>query len=427
MTRWCALAFGASWLLTFASEAAPPGELTLAEACSLAVARHPRIAASGWDVRAQEAGVAAAGKRPNPELSIDVENVAGTSDFRGLEGAETTVALSHTFELGGKRSNRVEVARGELGLAERDAEFMRAAVLAEVAQAYVVVLHEQERVALVDSLIGIAQHVLEAVSRRVTAGGVSPVEERRARVALDVVRLEREGGVRALTAARERLAATWAADGSSFEFARELPDAIELPPLERLLSRVEDSPRLARFDGERTRALAEGALATSVGTPDLALSGGVRRIHESDDTTWLVGLSVPLPIFDRNRDAAEAARHRARRIEDERRATAIELRSALRDAHGRAALAQQEWDTLHDQILPEAETAFTESREAYERGRLRLTDVLDAERAVFELRLRSVDVRAAARAVRFEIDTLLGVPPGDEFIQQEDGRDEADD
>jgi len=37
--------------------------------------------------------------------------------------------------------------------------------------------------------------------------------------------------------------------------------------------------------------------------PDLTVSGGVRRLNENDDTAFVMGFSVPLPLFDRNQGA----------------------------------------------------------------------------------------------------------------------------
>jgi hypothetical protein len=52
---------------------------------------------------AAEARARQAGASPNPELSLDVENFAGTGVFQGFRSTETTLAVSQRIELGGKR------------------------------------------------------------------------------------------------------------------------------------------------------------------------------------------------------------------------------------------------------------------------------------------------------------------------------------
>src|SRR3546814_11631596 len=78
------------------------------------------------DIAAAEAGRTIAGLRPNPTVSTEVENIAGTGLYRGLRGAETTVGVSIPIELGGKRSARIAVA---------DARTTRAPLAAAITEA----------------------------------------------------------------------------------------------------------------------------------------------------------------------------------------------------------------------------------------------------------------------------------------------------
>jgi cobalt-zinc-cadmium efflux system outer membrane protein len=64
--------------------------------------------------------------------------------------------------------------------------------------------------------------------------------------------------------------------------------------------------------------------------------------------------------------------------------------------------------SLRDRILPEAEAAFTNQREAYRLGSARLTDVLDTERTLFELRDRYVDALARHHVATADLERLLG-------------------
>jgi cobalt-zinc-cadmium efflux system outer membrane protein len=129
-----------------------------------------------------------------------------------------------------------------------------------------------------------------------------------------------------------------------------------------------------------------------------------------------------LPLFDRNRDATAAAEARIARAEDVRRDEETRVRREIAEAHAKLAAAANEAASLRDLILPEAELAFTESHEAYVRGRLRLTDVLDAERSYFDLRARHVDVLVEYHVVAAEIGRLLGSPPGPAPSAMEDPR-----
>src|SRR3546814_16304334 len=64
---------------------------------------------------------------------------------------------------------------------------------------------------------------------------------------------------------------------------------------------------LLRRNADVLRSRAELELERSQAIPDLTLSAGVRQFRETDDSAFLVGVSIPIPVFDRNRGAIERA------------------------------------------------------------------------------------------------------------------------
>src|SRR5882672_6297856 len=138
----------------------PTDVLTLPQTLALALLQNPELSAFAWEVRAAEARTLQAGLRPNPELGLDVENLAGTGAFRGGRSAETTLRLSQVIELGGKRSRRLRVAALERDLAAWDYETKRLEVLTAVAQTFVEVLRAQERLRAEEELVRLAAQVL---------------------------------------------------------------------------------------------------------------------------------------------------------------------------------------------------------------------------------------------------------------------------
>ena len=95
------------------SGAAIAEPVSLAQALSQGTAQSPRIAQAKAQAQAAEARARQAGASPNPELSVEVENFAGTGMLKGFRSTETTVAVSQRFELGGKRGARVTIASAE--------------------------------------------------------------------------------------------------------------------------------------------------------------------------------------------------------------------------------------------------------------------------------------------------------------------------
>ncbi len=88
------------WLAANAALAQP---LTLDSALQTAFANNPDLAAAQWEIDIAEGGRQQAGLIPNPVASWDAEDTRRDS-------RTTSIKLSQTLELGGKRGARIEVA-----------------------------------------------------------------------------------------------------------------------------------------------------------------------------------------------------------------------------------------------------------------------------------------------------------------------------
>jgi len=397
-----------------AAPALPPeplGALTLADALAAALARSPALAAFSWELRAREAAQLQAHARPNPELRAELEDFAGSGEFSGFDAAQTTLSISQLLELGGKRSRRIERAALARDLAAWDYETARLSVVTSTADAFFEVLALQQRLELAQESREIADEAVRAVEATVRAGAVSPVEAARARVARERAAIEQTTIGHRLEAARVALAAQWGE--SEPRFARALGDLhalAEPPALTALLPLAQESPELARFATERAERRAALDVERSRGTQDVRVGLGGRHHADGDDGALVAELSVPLPLFDRNRGNVLEARYRLRRVESEERAAETAIGSALRAGHQRLVRAFEEARALRERALPEAESAFAGARAAWRSGLLRYVEVLDTQRTLFALRNDEVDALAAYHAARAELEGLTGTP-----------------
>ena len=106
--------------------------LTLDEALRLAdvseqsetatVEQNPRLVGPRADADAARSLVGQAHLRPNPDISFEVENIAGSGAFSGLRATEYTLAVGQRIEIGGKRWARVDAAQAEAQLANLRAD-----------------------------------------------------------------------------------------------------------------------------------------------------------------------------------------------------------------------------------------------------------------------------------------------------------------
>lgn len=392
----------------YAPAAAWSAPLTLEAAIDLALRANPTLRAAGSEVAAQEGALSQAGALPNPELELLREG-------EGSDNRTTTATLNIPIELGGKRAARVDAARQERALATIALEAEQARVRAATAAAFHDVVAAQERERMAQQLVALAGRALDAAGKRVEAGTLSPVEETRARVAQGSARIEALQAARDLEGARIRLAALWAGDARQLDIVA--PQAVALPPappLDRLLAQLDRSPamRHARTQVGHREALAR--LERARRTPDVNVIVGAQREGPDTRNRAVLGLSVPLPLFNRNDGAVLDALRRVDKARDEQDAESVRLRAELAQAHARLTAALAECALISAEILPGAEEAQRAANRGFELGKFGLIDVLDAQRVLAQTKNQYLNAIAESHRATADIARLLGHAAGQE-------------
>ena len=387
------------------------GDLTLADALAAALRGNPELARFGYEVRAAEARVVQAGLWQNPELGFELENLAGSDELDGVDGAEATLSLSQTFPLGGDIRRRQALAELEGRLAGWDYEAARIGLLTEATQRYVDLLAAQGRVDLAEDSVRLAERSATSIERRVDAGDAPAVELSRAAVPVALARIERQRATRELETARVRLALTWGSNEPRFDRVRGDLDRVEpIPTIHELTALLGQNPDVARYAVEIASRQAEAELARAEAVPDLTAGLGFQWFNESDDTALVAGVSIPLPVFDRRQGDILAARFGVAAAQDQQRAIELQLTAALTAAYARLANARAEVIALREEAIPPAEAAYRDIQRAFDGGNLGFLNVLDAERTLIDLRQQHLESLAEYHGAAAEIEGLIGSP-----------------
>lgn len=389
----------------------PTGAVTLRQVLALALLKNPELAAFAWEIRAREAATLQAGLLHNPTIGADIQDVGISASPDSVPQPQGTLQLSQMVELGGKRAKRREAAALSRELAGWDYEAERIDLFTEVSRSFTGLLRAQQQSALADETVRLAEETARVVSERVRAGKVSPIEEIRANVALASAGIERDRAGREWEAARKRLAATWGSTTPRFEKAEGILGPVSpIPSLAQLSERISRNPELARWATETAQRRAAIDLERSQAIPDLTLTGGFRRYESTGDSVFLIGLSLPLPIFNRNQGGIQEARDRLAKGEEERRAEAVRVMTALSEAYRALSTAHAEATALEKSVLPGAGEAFEAVNEGYRLGKFGLLDVLDAQRTFFDARARHLRALADYHQAAAEVERLIGAP-----------------
>jgi cobalt-zinc-cadmium efflux system outer membrane protein len=378
----------------------PP--LTLAAALALSARANPQLSSARREFDATGATVLQARLRPNPILGVGIEDTR--RDTR-----ETTVQISQSIELGGKRQRRVDAAERGRDAASADLRARQADISAGVTLAFNDVLVAQERVRLAQEALDVAARVTATVARRVQAGKISPVDETRARVAEANVRLEALKANGELGTARTALASFW---GSMLPgFASAAGNLAMLPPLpdwHALVAGLAQTPAVSRARSEIARRQALAQLEQSRRTPDLAVTVGIKRSAELGVNQAIFGVSVPLPLFDRNQGNVLEALRRTAKAGDDFDTVQAETHLALALAYQELDTARQQAQALADEILPGAQRASDAAVKGFEYGKFAYVDVLDAQRTLIQAKSQHLQALSDAHRAAAHIDRIVG-------------------
>jgi cobalt-zinc-cadmium efflux system outer membrane protein len=394
---------------------------------ALALLESPALEARGWTVRAAEARVLEAGLWSNPELGLEAGEFGGTGDLAGTDSAEVTLSLAQTFPIGGDRERRRELAGHRARLAGWDYEAARLEVLTNVTRRYVRALAAQRRLEVAEQQLDLTEAVLETTRKRFEAGAAAEIELIRARVPVAESEVRVRRARRDLDTAHRRLALTWGQRDPRFDTVAGDLDRLHEPPPPAALSRlIGQNPRVARWATEISARRAEAALARAEAVPDLAGRVGFKRFNEIDESALVIGVSLPLPLFDRNQGEILAAKRAGLAAEQGRREAERRLEDQLSEAWTRLADAHDEVRALRELALPPATEAFEITRRAFEKGDVPFLSVLDAERTLVRLRSRHVDALADYHVAAADIEGLIGQPLSDLSSPDESSRPAAE-
>lgn len=277
--------------------------LTAERCVQLALRRAPDAAALEARLETARAQLVTAETWPAPTLSALVQDVGDS------ERALAQVQVSHRvlFYWTGELMQRLATAG--LDAAGRDVDEERRLIGAAAGEAFLEAVAADELAAAEQAGLASARRLRDVVEQRAAHGDASELERERARA-------EELDALRAADAAEERREVTrlLLAElvGASSPAKLRLAPIGEVPGIEQGAPQLLDLALERRADVRRARARVSEADAAVLleerrawPLADLQLTLGVRSGEEG--TTGLIGVALPLPVFDRNQGARRRA------------------------------------------------------------------------------------------------------------------------
>jgi cobalt-zinc-cadmium efflux system outer membrane protein len=360
------------------------------------------------------AGRVGAGLWPNPALSWQREQ-AGSGGRAGER--QDAVMASVPLVLSGRLGLEAEAAGQQAQAAEALLMRARAELRHEATRTFAVLLATQERRATLEASLAALKRLAEVIAARERAGEAAGYE--RLRIELEAAAVadafqgavldERQARAQALRLLGPQVAALPTLQGT-LGAERPLP---EEAALRAGLETQRADLRALSFEARSMEAARRAAGRSWI--PEPTLQGGVQLLDTGQPgagTGYVVGVALPLPLFDRGQ--GEAARAEARReLAEARRAALLHAAQSRLSGALEAVSGRRERLARHRaEVLARAEELRRIAMAAYRGGSAELLVLVDAERASREARLTAIELAVAVVEAETDLLLLAGVHDG---------------
>lgn len=390
-----------------AQQAAAPDArfIGLSELTQITLAQHPRLAQVTYTVDVARGRALQAGLYPNPNVNITGDELA---DRTGPSGIWAPV-ISQEIVTGNKLRLNRSVALKEVDQATLMAISERYRVLTGVRQSYFDVLTLQRRIEILGDLVKLAEKSVESTEILLKAKQVARLDLVQLEVDLERYRAELEAAQRALPAAYRQLASavgvndlTYMAVAGSLDI--NLPE-YDLDRVRAYVVAVHPDVRHAEIGIERANLVLRRAQVEPI--PNVTVGAGYTYQGQNRSNDWAIGLSMPIPVWNRNQGNILASKAQVGEAFQEVGRVQNELVSRLAIAYGSYASTRKRADRYRTSILPRAQESYQLSFKAFQGGQFEYLRVLQAQRSVVEANLDYVRAQGEMWKAASEIAGLM--------------------
>jgi cobalt-zinc-cadmium efflux system outer membrane protein len=404
----------------------PAGGVTADEAVARALAANGELLALREEVEAARALVRQAGFRANPRLDVSGSKAVNMPD------SQLMVEGMLPLELGGRRAARVRVAEREVEAREAALADRERLVAAEVRSKFGEALAEVLKLGVVEDLLNVSQKGYRLVVARVLEGATAPLEQNQVLVEVNRLRSMREGSRGRVEVALLELRNLLGAEpGEPLKLRGDFDGLIDPLPAQAEAAAHAVNARPDVLAARAAEALAESRIedARASGRADAEVRAGFQRMRTgfmfdvTDETgrpmplesvsaanSVTFGVSVVLPVRDKNLGAIEAAAAELEAARRRREFLELTVRREVAAAYAAYESAARASEIYRVGVRGQAGQNLSVIRKTYELGSKTLLDYIAEQRRYIELENDYVDSILATYLARVRVAAASASP-----------------
>jgi cobalt-zinc-cadmium efflux system outer membrane protein len=378
-----------------------------------ALEKNPELNFYAAEIAAAKGGWKTAGTIRNPELNTQAgyKNARDKSGNTLGDGGTWSLSVQQTFEYPGRVALRKAIAKGDVDLAELHFEQFRVALAARVRTLAYSIVIGQEKSAAAREIADRFQALTDVLARREPAG-VTPLLETRIieANALALRRQEREAAVAIKTAVAELNQLRGQTVTTPLEISTSRFGFVQAP-----LPRLLDAARKNAFDIRiRAAELAQQGFKVSLSRneryPAIAVGPYYLQENAADKEQQIgIGISVPLPFWDRNAGNIETSKAREQQAEASLLTTEREVERRVAQSAAILQAKSEEIDKWQgDNVTKFRETAELADRN-YRLGGVPMSIYVETQKQYLEVLGAVHEMKKDALQAAQELEILTGL------------------
>jgi len=391
-----------------ASELQDAESLSLNEAIQRTFDYHPNLQSFRYRFKAQEGRLTQAQLSQKPEVSLVVEDISGSGDYKALDSAQTTLSVSWVLEQN-LIQKRTLVARRGISLIENEKAIAQLDSAAQTAHFFLKALSQQARVAIAVRAINLAETTVKVIEARVKAGKTPVAELYRSQAELAKRNLVLTDLKHEFQSSRRLLAAQWGSTEPAFvSLSGSLDSPIKARPFSDLKKQIDDNPQLSRYLSEERVNQARLKLAEEQRNPQWRFSAGVRRFERTDDFGLVAGISIPFGGNNNNQGRIAEARALISQTNSEAKAMRVQIETSLFVVYQKLLHGIHLAKMLRNSVIPKLELALKETHQSYLLGKYSYLEWLAVQNELLDAQSMLLDANLSMHQSKIELERLVG-------------------
>jgi outer membrane protein, heavy metal efflux system len=386
-----------------------------------ALSQNKSLQAAREQLRQAEARLKQAGLRPNPSLDVST----ATDVLFANEGENGfAVAVSQPFELGGKRGKRIQVAEAEVELAKAEIAETERQLIGQLRAAFLRANETFARLNFFERSGELNRQTAQVMTVRLGSGDASRLESHLLQAEnnrVEAQRLAAESQLMQEMLEVRKLAGISSDQPLSFQpLAQSVGEPSRGPEADLTELAFRNRPDLRAARLREAFANAGVTLARAQAAPTII--GSVRYLREptvsrfatptqgrafEKDSALEFGVSIPLPLWNREQGTIREAASKVSQATAEREALENTIRMEVAAAFRRYESALRSLDLIRNGVVEEIQAGLSITQLSYRLGDAKLTDVILQQRSLIDAQVAELDAEANVAHAKANLDLAL--------------------